>query len=327
MRPYWRTALFTVVLFLYLLLPNRFFGPVFADVDVDVGLDTETNLDSKISLVKLDFSLSMDGFQLECQPVLDSEKKDWDFETATINKKIGPAFVEAGIKDWIWGQEFILTPTYPLERDKSYEGLEGSLAWPGHNLAVGAARDRKDSAIYAGWARMGFLLDNKDFTLVMSCKNDSLNRYTNVGGEFSYDLLNGITLYSGLNVVCGEKNQYALGMQYLSKNDFLYTLEQTYHTDNFIGLDINNYASIYRDWQGEIRIIHDLTDSGTLQVLKVKYNKSNKVIPSLEFYHYRGPDISPMIYFLSNYNYDWDSSNRSIPPSEKGMVFKITVKL
>ncbi len=41
MRPYWKTALFTVVLLLYLLPSNRFSGPVFAEVAVDVGLDTE----------------------------------------------------------------------------------------------------------------------------------------------------------------------------------------------------------------------------------------------------------------------------------------------
>jgi hypothetical protein len=306
------------------LLINQFSGTVFA---ADMSLDTETNFDTKITLFKFDFSMSYNETQFEFKPVIDSEKHESDFETAIIGKKIGPAFVEAGIKDWVWGQELLLAPTYPLQKDTSYKGLEGTFAWAGHNLAIGAAQDRKDSDTLAGWLRMGFLFDRNDYTLVMSYKTDSFKDYTNLGGEFSYDFLNGITIYGGLNDCFEGTHQYAIGIQYLGKSDLMYAFEHYHNSDSFIGLNINNYASIYQNWQGEIRLFYDLTDSGTIQVLKIKYNKSNKIIPSLEIYNYDGPNMSPMIYFLNTYNYNWDSTSQRILPSEKGVVLKVTIKL
>lgn len=79
---------------------------------VDISFCTETNLDSKITLLKLDLTISFGKTFFSFIPVIDSKEYELDFEKAVVNKKIGSVFVEAGIKDWIWGQEIMYVPTY-----------------------------------------------------------------------------------------------------------------------------------------------------------------------------------------------------------------------
>lgn len=197
----------------------------------------------------------------------------------------------------------------------------------GYNLAIGAAQSGKNSA---KWIRSGILFAQGDVTFVLSSDEDTFGDNTNYGVELAYDFLNGLTLYGGLNYCSNNSEQYSYGLQYLSKSDLVYTLEQynntdTYNKTKFIGMNINNYASIYANWLTEIRWLYDLNDSGMLSVLKVKYNKDIKIVPSIELYYYIGANSSPMIFLLNDYNYG--RNNQDITNIRKyGMVLSFTIK-
>ncbi len=233
--------------------------------------------------------LIMSGFFQDYQYNLnlkgDSTYFKIDLERMTLTCRAGAGVLEAGRNNWLWGRGFSYSPTYPLNREESYLGFEWSGVLEDHNLAAGTVMRDKDDA--GAWLRMGSLLSNSDYTLVLSYFQ---NGSGNFGLGYSRDFLNGLTAYGEANYSYPGNNQggfnYLLGGEYLFDKSVL-VVEHYNNGKNYLVLNINN-SNLFSDWEWQFREVIDLDEEGRRETVKLGYIYDEHLIPSVKYTSYNG---------------------------------------
>ncbi len=274
-------------------------------------------MDLNNTLLKLSSSLQFDDYRYEFKISGNAEERRFYLDQATVCGQTEGLVVEAGKKDWIWGTGYSFTPTYPLDQDIAYWGGEVTGSWSRYNLALGTAAAEEEYEMDTFWLRTGLLFDTSDLSVIISSRKNSNGDLFNAGLSASKDFLNGFELHHELNVRHpGADCDFLIGVQYIGKSDWVFLLEgyhghnnlKNYFSDNFedyledynledepkdwLVLSINNFAAVFKHWQWEIREVVNLSDSGEIRMIRVKYNKDDRITPELKITNYVGPSDS-----------------------------------
>ncbi len=214
------------------------------------------------------------------------------------------SFWELGKKDWVWGKGLAMTPIYPLEEGLAYWGLEKTAVYSPYSLVAGAAWQNLPSG--AAWLRLGRMFDSCDWDVSLACLWEDDSYHWEGGTEFSWDLLNGVSLHGAYKREFSQReNKYLLGGIY-SGADNIFSFEYYYDKAHCLYLGISNGASMFNKWQWGIKEIIFLEEGNLLSILNLQYLLNDALIPELQVSNYYGKDKS----LLGQSPYSWEWSLR-----------------
>ena len=256
---------------------------VSAEFPAQQRLLIETESDTKMGL-------SLSGYRGACQYELKITGHFSDFlletDQATISGFSGSALWELGKKDWTWGKGLAFIPNYPLGREDAFWGLESKVIFSPYNLVAGAAWESAHSG--ASWLRVGKMLATGDWETVISyIWRDGVNHWQG-GAEFSWDLLNGLSLHGGMNTeFAGKTSKYLLGGVYTGA--YLTFIMEYYYTQGpYLFASLGREPGLFGRWQWGIKKIFHLQDGGWIRIINLKYLGDNTVTPEIVITNFGG---------------------------------------
>lgn len=282
----------------------------YLDEGVVSSLREEMETDSK-SIINLKVRGFIQDYHYRLELEGDGEEFEIDLEELTVSGLAGENVFEVGKKDWKWGKGFTYSPTYPLPDDRAYWGVEINMV-TGNNYSVslGGVLADEDNKEYGCWTRIGSLLGESDYEVVLSYLTSPVyamdeagsglpvtpkeKGVVNLGFNYSRDLLNGLAVQAGLNgSYCQQdeevRYQYQVGGKYITVSNHVLVCEAYCdRSDNdFLVFSFGN-GDLFTDWEWQVRDFINLDNYGEVRTLQVRYVKNSNVIPSLEFNNYNG---------------------------------------
>ena len=270
--------------------------------DID-EFDNQPDLNLEVSGLLRDFKYR---FDLR----LDGAQFSPEVERATISTFLEPIFLEAGEKDWGWGEGFSFQPTSPFPDDEIYLGTEANLFYKGYDLDFGLTVNDDNDNLSTGWFKLGKLLTTSDYQLVVSYLDEDLEsdkeQGVNLGVDYSKDFLNDLVLHSGLNLrYCLEdeqfNEQYLLGGTYYLERNWLMIGEYYRQDDDYLMLSLRDNDTS-TDWEWDLGYTVNLSDFGQRRSLHLSYSGIDDFTPQFEVVNYGGADDSS----LADKPEDWE---------------------
>lgn len=248
-------------------------------------METESN-----TRMGLSFSGYSGAYQYELKITGHFSDFFMEMSQATVSGFSGSVLWELGKKDRTWGKGLAFIPNYPLAREAVFWGLESRVIFSPYNLVAGAAWESSQSG--AGWLRAGKMLDTSDWETVLSCIwQDEVSRWQG-GAEFSWDLLNGLSLHGGLNTEFpGEIRKYLLGGVYTGAL-FTCVMEYYYTQNHYLFASLGREPGLFGRWQWGVKEIFHLKDGGIISIISLKYLGDNTVTPEIVITDFGGGENS-----------------------------------
>jgi len=301
---------YLLIIFLSLVLLITYL-PSCQAVNLDTKLMTEynyhhfdqpplTNNLTSDSSIEVDLTGFYDKFEYQLELIGRANDYNLELSQANISTIVDSTVLEAGKKEWVWGTGFSFSPTYTLDNQINYWGLEAKTIFTTGTLSYGSVLTENNDQLYSSWLRYNSLLATSDYTLVLSYLDEqSKPENINLGFNYSKDFLTGLEVHGASNLIYQDLTnqtsfQHLLGLEYITPQNKMILLEYYQQDDNKLTLAINNHSSTFSDWNWQLKETINLDDQGQLSTFDLSYTQVENITPKLEISNFSGPNDSKL---------------------------------
>lgn len=229
--------------------------------------------------LKLNLSGFAGNYQYELGATGYFDQSLFELTQATLSGFSGPLLWEIGKQDWTFGQGLAFVPNYPLTPEAVGWGIESRIVLSPYSLVFGGAQE--DAQVGAVWLRAGKMGAASDWGMVLSALWDE-GRHTWQGGtEFSWDLLNGLSIHGGVNIQFAEESaKFIFGGMYTGES-LTFFFEYYYEDKDYTISGLRREPGLFGKWQWEVREVFSLQDGVLISILNLKYLGEHNITPEL----------------------------------------------
>lgn len=203
----------------------------------------------------------------------------FELDHATLSGFSGPLLWEIGKQDWTFGQGLAFTPNYPLTPEAAGWGFESRIVLSPYSLVIGGAQE--DAQVGAVWLRAGKIGATSDWGMVLSSLWDGGHRSWQGGPEFSWDLLNGLSIHGGANIQFPEESGKLIVGGVYSGESLTSFLEYYCGEKEYLISGLRRESGLFGRWQWEIKEVLSLQDAVLISIIELKYFGDHTITPEL----------------------------------------------
>jgi hypothetical protein len=243
---------------------------------------------------KTTLKLDLSGLTGKCQYELGAtgyfDESLIELDQATLSGFSGSLLWEIGKQDWTFGQGLAFSPNYPLTPKAAGWGFESRIVLSSYSLVVGGAQEH--AQVGAVWLRAGKMGMTSDWGIVLSSLRDEGRRSWQGGTEFSWDLLNGLSIHGGANIQFPEEvGKYILGGMY-SGESLTSFLEYYCGEKEYLNFGLCREPGLFGRWQWGVKEILSLQDGVLISIFNLQYLGDHTLTPEFVLTNFGGGEKS-----------------------------------